>query len=319
MEQQMCTISIHTCQIDRFLDLLNNIRSMFGEKIINLEPLTSGLSNLDFAATLESGKKLFMRLATPDYEKFISREKERQNATVAGKIGISPEIYFFGENGDEIIEFLELPTMHPEDFQNRPDVLESAAKLLARFHSTPAEDFAGFFDPVTEIRAYETMMHENNFYEVFDGWERISAAIDRIESAFRKNPSPQCPCHCDTVPENFLYDGKTIKMIDWEFSGVSDPYYDVSGILTENRLNKENCTAFIRAYCGGEPTEEQNARIYVNRFLYCVYWAQWALSLVAFGRDRDFFFSYGADKMRLAHSYLDDPDFEGYLQTLENL
>lgn len=314
----MCTVTIRACQIDRFLDLLNHIRSTYGEKIVDLKPLVSGLSNLDFAATLESGKKLFLRLAAPDYERFISRQKEKQNVSLAVKLGLSPEVCAFFDNGDEIIQYVDLPTMHPEDFNNRPDVLEKAAKLLADFHRTPTEDFAGIFDPVADTRAYETMMHECGFYEVFDGWERISAAIDRIEAALKKNPSPQCPCHCDTLAENFLYDGETIKLVDWEFSGVSDPYYDVSGVLTENRMDEKTCDSFIRAYCGGEPTADQVARIYVNRFLYCVYWAQWALALVAFGRDRDFFFPYGADKMRLAHTYLDDPKFEGYLETLEN-
>lgn len=318
MEGLICTLKIPKKQIDRFLDLLNDIREVFKEKIADIASLTGGISNRSFSVQLESGKKLVLRLAASDYGEVVDRSKEKHNAMAAAKINVSPKVYSFRENGDEVIEFLELPTMHPEDFQNRLDVMEAAAGILNRFHRE-SEEFYGIFDPVERIRNFENMAKENGFEEKYEGWERIDRAVERIGEIYKKNPPELCPCHCDTLAENFMYDGKTIKLIDWEFGGMCDPYYDASGVLTENELDENACAAFIRAFCEGEPTEEQKARIYVDRFLYCTYWSNWALAMISLGRDRSFCYPYGEERAKLGISYLDDPNFEGYLKTLENL
>ena len=300
-------------EITAFMDLVDLGERILGRKVQDISFLAGGLTNKSFKITYDDGKKVVMRLAGAGTGEYINRAAEKYNATKMGGLGIAPEVYFFDEKtGSQISEFVTLPTCHLEDFQENKDVVTRAGQLVRRFHTSGIE-FKGRLDPIADTYAYIKILEDKNFNERFMYWDEISAMVDRIGAAYAKNPPKLAPCHNDILAENFMYDGKDMILIDWEYGGQNDPYYDAAGPLTENEMNEEMTEVWLKAYFDGEPTEEQRARVMVNRFLYCTYWSVWSLVQMANGKDRDLYWEYGEHRAKLGKEYISDPNFEKYL------
>ena len=63
----------------------------------------------------------------------------------------------------------------------------------------------------------------------------------------QKNKKEYVLCHHDLNPKNILF-SDDIKLIDWEYAGVNDRYFDLASIIVEFNLNKRNETLFMRSY-----------------------------------------------------------------------
>ncbi|MEG0598338.1 MAG: phosphotransferase, partial [Oscillospiraceae bacterium] len=117
--------------------------------------------------------------------------------------------------------------------------------------------------------------------------------------------------------ENFMYDGKEMRVIDWEYGGMNDGFYDLACVCVENPLDAKCEETYLRAYCGGEPTEEARARMLINKFLVTTHWSTWSLVQISYGKDEAFYWEYGRTRAVQACSFLDDPNFDRYLELIE--
>ncbi len=54
-------------------------------------------------------------------------------------------------------------------------------------------------------------------------------------------------CHHDLNPKNFIFSHQ-VKLIDWEYAGLNDRYFDLASIIVEFDLNKKNENTFLRSY-----------------------------------------------------------------------
>lgn len=300
-------------EITPFMDLVDLSERILGRKVAEISFLAGGLTNKSFKIVYDDGKKVVMRLAGAGTGEYIDRSAEKYNATKMGGLGIAPEVYFFDEKtGSQISEFIELPTCHLEDFQKNKDVVSKAAKLVRMYHTSGIQ-FKGAMDPVQGIKDYVKILEDKGFDERYEGWDEIYATVLKIAAAYEKNPPALGPCHNDVLAENFMYDGTTMKLIDWEYGGQNDPYYDAAGPLTENEMDDEMTEVWLTSYFGGEPTEEERARVMVNRFLYCTYWSVWSLVQMANGKEREIYWDYGLVRAKLGKAYMSDPKFADYL------
>lgn len=62
-------------------------------------------------------------------------------------------------------------------------------------------------------------------------------------------------CHHDLNPKNIFFTNK-ITLIDWEFAGVNDRYFDLATICVEFKLNRKDEAWFLRQYFGLVPKLE---------------------------------------------------------------
>ena len=114
-----------------------------------------------------------------------------------------------------------------------------------------------------------------------------------IRAAYAKQPPRRVPCHNDALAENFMLQGEQMRVIDWEYGGMNDGYYDIACVCVENPLDARCEDVFFRAYCGGEPSEEAKARLLINKFLVTSHWSTWSLVQICYGKDADFYWEYG--------------------------
>ena len=65
---------------------------------------------------------------------------------------------------------------------------------------------------------------------------------------------PLVACHCDPLCENFLDTGERMWIVDWEYSGMNDPMWDLGDLSVEGQVRRAPGEEMMRAYFGGEPT-----------------------------------------------------------------
>ncbi len=303
-------------EIPAFLRMLNLVREIFHQELSVVDILPGGLTNKNFRLVTEDGTQLAVRMAGKGTATYINRPGEKHNATEMASIGIAPEIYYYDPTtGSQIVEFIEAPTMHPVDFQTRDEVLNKAGQVMRHYHDS-GKEFKTAFNPITKIEEYKVIMAQHNYEKRYEGWERAVEALDKIAAAYAKNPPRQVPCHNDALAENFMLQGENMRVIDWEYGGMNDGYYDIACVCVENPLDQKCEDTFLRAYCGGEPSEEAKARVLINKFLVTAHWSTWSLIQICYGKDADFYWEYGRTRMVQACSFLDDPNFARYLDLI---
>lgn len=221
-------------EIADFMRLLNLAREIFKQELTVVEIMPGGLTNKNFRAVTEDGTQIAIRLAGQGTANYINRPGEKHNAGEIAGLGIAPEIYYYDpKTGSQIVEYIDAPTMHPVDFQTRDEVLVKAGAVMRRYHDSGLE-FKTSFDPVAKIDEYKAILDEHSYGKRYEGWERMVEALERIRAAYAKQPPRRVPCHNDALAENFMLQGEQMRVIDWEYGGMNDGYYDIACVCVEN-------------------------------------------------------------------------------------
>jgi len=160
------------------------------------------------------------------------------------------------------------------------------------------------------------ILEENGFEGRYEVWGKITEKLAKIEAAYKKNPPKQVPCHNDTLSENFMYDGEVMRVIDWEYSGMGDSFFDMACVFVENPLDKEKEELYLNTYFGTEPTEEERARVLINKFLVVAHWSTWSLVQIAYGKEHDFYWEYGRTRAVDCDRFMNDPNFDHYIELI---
>lgn len=103
----------------------------------------------------------------------------------------------------------------------------------------------------------------------------IESKTDEILRAFKtvkKYPSDYVLCHNDPNPRNILF-ANDIKLIDWEYAGVNDRYFDLAAVCVEFGLEGKMRDFFLNSYFSGNRFILKKLEAYkvIYRFL-CEEW-----------------------------------------------
>lgn len=307
---------IQPYEIPDFLRLVNLAKTAFGQEIIKIEIMPGGLTNKNFKVVTADNTQIAVRVAGKGTAGYINRPAEKHNASLIASMGIAPEMYYYDpKTGSQLCEFIEADTMHPEDFINKNEVVMKAAEVMRKYHDSGME-FKSIFNPIAKIKEYLEILKENGFDKRYDGWDKISEKLAKLEVAYKNNPQKLAPCHNDTLAENFMYDGKVMRVIDWEYGGMNDKFYDMACVCVENPLPKDKEELYMQTYFGGEPTEEQRARLLTSKFLVNAHWSTWSLVQITYGKDHDFYWEYGRTRAVDCIEFMNDPNFDHYMDII---
>ena len=150
-----------------------------------------------------------------------------------------------------------------------------------------------------QFKLYELMeQYENNVIEAnaefYPNFEEVKKEVLRIKSAYDELVIKESPCHIDALAENFVMDGKgKLYLIDWEYSGMFDPLWDVASVLLESEFDVQEEALFLGYYFEREATDDEKKRILIQKVFQDYLWSMWALFKEAKGDD---FGSYGKDR-----------------------
>ncbi len=227
-----------------------------------VEPLR-GLSNRVWLVAIGQEEYVF-RLASPNADRLgISREVEAQVLRLAHEAGLGPEVVRHVLPEGHLITrkiaaeaFSEMPRRYRE-----PDVLRSIVHTVRRVHAMPAIDHA--FDPFARIRAsFERAAAQD--VPLPAGCDLILRRLDEIEAARGPLRPPYLAlCHNDLFAGNLLA-ADPIRLIDWEFAGMGDVFFDLATLVVSTDesapLPDAQRMVILDEYFGTE-TPEQRRRL----------------------------------------------------------
>ncbi len=106
----------------------------------------------------------------------------------------------------------------------------------------------------------------------------LSRAIGRrIELALLSNPLELRPCHNDLLNANFIDDGTRIRIVDWEYAGMGDPFFDLGNFSINHELAPDEDRILLEAYDGGTARPDRLARIVLMRVVSDFREAMWGV------------------------------------------
>ena len=221
---------------------------------LSLTPLSGGITNRNFLVTVGGVRDRYViRLAGNDTHLLgISREVEHAATVAAAGVGVGPEVTaFIRPEGYLVTRFIEGSPVSFEEVRER-DTLARIADSLRRIHDGPP--IPGLFVPLRIVEAYRALAQARGV-RIPPEYEVAAAIGRRIELACLAEPIEPRPCHNDLLNANFIDDGSRIRIVDWEYAGMGDPYFDLGNFSINHELTPDDDAALLGAYHGSVPID----------------------------------------------------------------
>ena len=229
----------------RIAHILSQVPGWSAERAV-VTPLEGGITNQNYRVDIDGGSFVLRVGGKGTHLLGIDRERESICATLASQVGVAPRVLRFLPGEDALVtHFVTGSAITPESAA-QPEILRRIVVSMRRYHTGP--DFPGTFSPFETVRSYHKLALQ---YSVTfpDTLPRMYALMARIEEAL--GPVQQFkPCHNDLLASNFIDDGETIWIIDWEYAGMGDPFFDLGNFAVNQALDNERCELLLHYYFG---------------------------------------------------------------------
>ena len=275
-----------------------------------------GLTNLVHLVETKDAN-IIVRIPGEGTENYINRATELTNATAAWRAGISAEVIWADvKTGVMISRAIDgIETMTPTLFRTRSGSPMRAGKALAKLHNS-GETFDFRFELFTMIEDYLKVLSTKDV-NLPDGYHDIVKAANPVKEVLDANPIPLTPCHCDPLCENFLDDGKNMWIVDWEYSGMNDPLWDLGDLSVEAGMDDTQEAELLSAYFGAEPTAAQKGRVVIYKAMCDLLWTLWGLIQLADGNLADDFWVYATERFERCKALMQKTGFDEHVAAVK--
>ncbi len=257
-------------------DIIRNIKLVFRcdeEDIVDFRNVNEGLTNTSFIFRID-GVDYIYRHPGDGTESIINRRNEKCSLIKAKEFGIDPTyIYMDVNEGWKISKFI--PFFREPDYSDFEDS-KRIIRVLRELHSLPVVVDYGM-KPWKDAEDMEQLIKAKD-PTCFENYEQLKRKIQKLYEQTLCDGINKCFCHGDTYKPNWMIepDGNVI-LIDWEYSGYSDPGIDVGYYIVDAMYEEDEARRFIREYLGDawSETKEFHYMAYVAIIAY--YWFVWAM------------------------------------------
>ena len=250
-----------------------------------------------------------LRLPGRGTEAYIDRANEAVAARAAADAGVSPEVLHADPaTGLMVTRFIEgTAPMTPDAFRARPGSPARAGAVFARLHRSGAR-FPFRFELFAMIDDYLGLLAGRDV-ALPEGYHDVVREAQSVRAAIAAHPVPLAPCHCDPLCENFLDDGRRMWIVDWEYSGMNDPMWDLGDLSVEGRFDADQEAEMLGAYFGGAPPARDRARMVLYKAMCDLLWTLWGLIQLADGNPADDFRAYADGRFARCRALMATPEF----------
>ena len=276
-----------------------------------------GLTNLVYKLDFGGGRQFILRIPGKGTEDYIDRDVELYNARVAAEAGVSAEV-IYGDAGSGVMmtRFIDgIVTMSPERFATRKGSPGRAARALKQMHGC-GKDFRFRFELFAMIDDYLSILDKAKA-ELPEGYHAVVEAAQPVRAALDAHPAALAPCHCDPLCENFLDDGEKMWIVDWEYSGMNDPLWDLGDLSVEAGFDEAQDREMMEAYCGGAPSAAEMGRMVIYKAMCDLLWTLWGLIQHANGNPADDFWAYAIARFERCQKLMNGPAFAGHVEAVK--
>lgn len=294
--------------------LIRRVPLWQNEQDLSYSPLGGGITNHNFKVDTAAGSYVLRIAGTNTGMLGIDRQNEYAASKLAGDLNIAPEvIYFIEPEGYLVTRFVTGEPLPPDQVKQAGN-LEKIAGMLKEFHA--ADPVPGTFWVPQIVQDYTQIarQHGISFPENFP-W--LLECLADAEAALAADPLPHCPCHNDLLNENFLIEDGRIFILDWEYAGMGDRFFDLANLSVNHDFTDAEDELLLKFYFG-EVSEASWAHLKVMRIISDYRESMWGLAQMGIS-ELDFDFRQYADKhfQRLTDN-LNDPHWNEWLEIIRS-
>lgn len=260
------------------------------EEIQSVEQL-GGMTNQNYLVKTSSNQYI-VKFFGKGTDKLIDRQNEKFNLELLKDLKLDVENYLFDiEAGIKVNQYIEnAETLDSATIKTK---FEKIAPILQTIHAS-GKELKGEFAPFEEIKKYESLIQGEISYL---NYEAIRKSVFSLKNELEKIGVDKKSCHIDLVPENFIEspDGH-LYLIDWEYSSMNDPMWDLAALFLESEFTPEEEEDFLSHYESDKtPVSREKIRIY--KILQDIIWSLWTIYKEENGAD---FGDYGISRYNRA-------------------
>ena len=260
------------------------------EEVLSVEQL-GGMTNQNYLVKT-TNKQYIVKFFGKGTEKLINRQDEKYNLELLKDLDLDVKNYLFDiEAGIKVNEYIESAiTLDATSIKTKFDKI---APILQTIHAS-GKELRGEFAPFEEIKKYESLIEEKIPYA---NYEEVREEVFSLEKRLADLGVDRKSCHIDVVPENFIESPQgRLYLIDWEYSSMNDPMWDLAALLLESEFNRQEEEAFLSHY-ESEQTPVSREKIAIYKILQDAIWSLWTVYKEEQGAD---FGDYGVSRYQRA-------------------
>jgi len=260
---------------DELVAALGRVPELAGLRL-SLTALSGGITNRNFLIVADGqAQRWVVRLAGNDTHLLgISREVELAATVMSAGVGVGPEVTAFIRPEGLLVTRFIVGSPVSDEAVHRPETIRRVADSIRRVHSGPA--IPGLFIPLRIVEAYRALAVARGVPIPLE-YDLSRAIGRRIELALLTNPVELRPCHNDLLNANFIDDGTRIRIVDWEYAGMGDPFFDLGNFSINHELDPDEDRALLEAYDLGPARPDRLARILLMRVVSDFREAMWGV------------------------------------------
>ena len=260
------------------------------EEVLSVEQL-GGMTNQNYLVKT-TNKQYIVKFFGKGTEKLINRQDEKYNLELLKDLDLDVKNYLFDiEAGIKVNEYIESAiTLDSTTIKTKFDKI---APILQTIHAS-GKELRGEFAPFEEIKKYESLIEEKIPYA---NYEAVREEVFSLEKRLADLGVDRKSCHIDLVPENFIESPQgRLYLIDWEYSSMNDPMWDLAALFLESEFTPQEEEAFLSHY-ESDQTPVSREKIAIYKILQDTIWSLWTVYKEEQGAD---FGDYGVNRYQRA-------------------
>ena len=266
--------------MDTLSGIINRVPGWQDANDFQIEQI-GGLTNTNYRVSL-GGEVYVLRVSGQNTTRLgINRHYELAALQAAAEAGIAPQVVaFLLPEGHLVTRWV--PGHHWEVAECRtPEHIRLLTGTVKRIHALPPN--GATFSPFQRVTSYQELAASFNvlFPNVFDRYLETMYAVQADQE--HDASDWQRLCHNDLVAVNYLVVDKdhSLKIIDWEFAGLGDIYYDLATVVythdSEGPIPPELEEVMLTCYFG-ETNSFQRRRLLGMKYMLMLFTSMWGLA-----------------------------------------
>jgi thiamine kinase-like enzyme len=294
-------------------EVVARLAALLGPREGAVVQLEGGITNRNFRVNF-GGTDYVVRLPGKRTQLLgINRQAECIANKAAAQLGIAPRVAaLLDEPSCLVTAFISGREMTADELRE-PEALAEVAHDLRLLHESDTELPNGF-DSFRLVEEYAQTGREHGSEPPAEYEDALEAAR-RIQKAVRDRPEHEpVPAHNDLLTANFLRENGHIQLIDWEYAGMGDRWFDLGNFAVNNELDDDQEAGLLEAYFGEPPDEGRRATLKLFRFMSDFREAMWGVVQTGVS-ELDFDFrEYTRKHFERLQQTLGDPRFDDWLK-----
>jgi hypothetical protein len=262
---------------DKVAAVTRALREAFGvTEFEDIRKITKGQTPALIFRIVVQGRPYLLRLIMYK-NSILGPERHFTCMRLAAEAGLAPRVRYTSiEDQLSITDFVEeVPFPAPEALVKMPAVLRALHALppfpegvshmdttcIFLMHKGAAQD--GFFQKLREANILSPAQYEDLFV-----WHAQLAAV------YPRHEPDMVSSHNDLFkPDNILFDGNGVWLVDWEAAFRNDRYVDLAVVANMLVSSDEDKSRYLQAYFGQPPDAYQSARFFLMQQIVHMFYA----------------------------------------------